>query len=69
MKSIRDKLEAADPDAGDTTQVLAEANSAVTKLQEDIKAFALLWKGYHPPPKAKAKTTAEPAATLAPAVQ
>ena len=61
LKSLRDKLEAANPEAADTAQLLSESNIMVTKLQEDFKAFALLHKGYHPPrAKAKAKTTATP---------
>ena len=56
LKTLRGQLEAADPSASDTRHVLSDANSKVTKLQEDIKAFSLLWKAYHPfPPKAKAK--------------
>ena len=68
LKTLRDQLEAADPSASDTRHVLSDANSKVTKLQEDIKAFNLLWKAYHPPPpKAKAKGGEAAAAAASPA--
>ena len=49
LKTLRDQLEAADPSASGTCHVLSDANRKVTKLQEDIKAFSLLWQAYHPP--------------------
>ena len=64
MKTMRDQLEEADPSS---TQLLAEANTAITTFQHDLKAFGLLYKAYHPPPTAKASQKAEVAAAKAPA--